>query len=1016
MYLENTEQGKVSGEGEISTEAILSGQCAVSKVTGAAGLGSSSKGSAELDIRALVEHTEQSVSARMDPPLLYMQSCSVNTELTEPYTDCKGLVESFEEYSSADGLFESEQTLEETECTGLSQLYDECTQPCECFKAFKSPEHCANHSLASKSTLWCEHFPEHLLLFQPCKPSDQQSECTDYEPDDLELTSENFEDLEMPVFVSEHTENLELPVDQLCVNSDTEQDQPTEDSEQSLTQNISSSMECLTCLTDVSENESQAEAEYTDNESNEEDASYELNEMEVSDEEYALSSKDTPDDTCESDVGEEENCEHIFTADVCTDIGEFYEDDSEDEPHQQCEYEDNVESYLEEDLSSDDSNFFKSCLEDGLPSDPSSDSSEESDKAAQDDSCDEQMQWESFEENDAEKDSSIIKTSEEEKKKSFTLDAVIEDYFDLFDRAYPSGQGFTQKQHYISCFDGGDIHYYLHLEQEAQKQRVKIAPKLDEKNDVIKEQQKDLLTEEATELTPTENNEQSKDSEEEDLDQRESNSCVSESQSEDWTIKSESSSTKDEDNDSETFGLYPEYYQESEDDELCCDDEAWGFDGQVCDEYDEEPDFCFDTCKEESTFAPCAKEISVEGDVYEDSISASENKDLVSEATFKEDLDINSDLQDYENDKWDLEMDVFCSCSEMEPYWALIDTEQSGEFSSPGVEDYYAYQIRSIQSSGTQPLNEFIPNISSTDKNSSGKADDDAFRNEREDTISFDRYLEDGEVWPEWESSVELGVNVVKIIPKKQSSEADNELQELTSPLGIIHSVVSKLEATQSRDSEEEEEEESDDESIERCECEYCIPPRQQVPAKPLLSQSAPDDPAKICVVIDLDETLVHSSFKPLSNADFIIPVEIEGVVHQVHVLKRPHVDEFLRRMGEMFECVLFTASLSKYADPVSDLLDKGGAFQSRLFREACVYHKGNYVKDLSRLGRDLKRVIIIDNSPASYIFHPDNAVPVVSWFDDMSDTELLDLIPFFESLSKADDIYDVLKKQRTSS
>uniref|UniRef100_A0A3B4Z623 protein-serine/threonine phosphatase n=1 Tax=Stegastes partitus TaxID=144197 RepID=A0A3B4Z623_9TELE len=189
-----------------------------------------------------------------------------------------------------------------------------------------------------------------------------------------------------------------------------------------------------------------------------------------------------------------------------------------------------------------------------------------------------------------------------------------------------------------------------------------------------------------------------------------------------------------------------------------------------------------------------------------------------------------------------------------------------------------------------------------------------------------------------------------------------------------------------------------------------------KVPAKPLLPQMKSNDAGKICVVIDLDETLVHSSFKPVNNADFIIPVEIDGTVHQVYVLKRPHVDEFLKRMGELFECVLFTASLSKYADPVSDLLDKWGAFRSRLFRESCVFHKGNYVKDLSRLGRDLNKVIIIDNSPASYIFHPDNAVPVASWFDDMSDTELLDLIPFFERLSKVDDVYDILKQQRTSS
>ncbi|XP_010009607.1 PREDICTED: carboxy-terminal domain RNA polymerase II polypeptide A small phosphatase 1, partial [Nestor notabilis] len=114
---------------------------------------------------------------------------------------------------------------------------------------------------------------------------------------------------------------------------------------------------------------------------------------------------------------------------------------------------------------------------------------------------------------------------------------------------------------------------------------------------------------------------------------------------------------------------------------------------------------------------------------------------------------------------------------------------------------------------------------------------------------------------------------------------------------------------------------------------------------------------------------------KPVNNADFIIPVEIDGIMHQVYVLKRPHVDEFLQRMGELFECVLFTASLAKYADPVADLLDKWGAFRARLFRESCVFHRGNYVKDLSRLGRDLRRIIIVDNSPASYIFHPDNAV-----------------------------------------
>ncbi|KAL5488945.1 hypothetical protein EMCRGX_G017974 [Ephydatia muelleri] len=189
-------------------------------------------------------------------------------------------------------------------------------------------------------------------------------------------------------------------------------------------------------------------------------------------------------------------------------------------------------------------------------------------------------------------------------------------------------------------------------------------------------------------------------------------------------------------------------------------------------------------------------------------------------------------------------------------------------------------------------------------------------------------------------------------------------------------------------------------------------PPTPELGAdKYLLPALEPGHEDRKCVIIDLDETLVHSSFKPVNNADFIVPVEIDNVVHQVYVLKRPYCDEFLKRMGEMFECVLFTASLAKYADPVANLLDKYNAFSARLFRESCVFHRGNYVKDLSRLGRDLTKVVIIDNSPQSYIFHPNNAVPVTSWFEDRNDTELLDLIPFFEALDKEDNVVTALSR-----
>ena len=73
---------------------------------------------------------------------------------------------------------------------------------------------------------------------------------------------------------------------------------------------------------------------------------------------------------------------------------------------------------------------------------------------------------------------------------------------------------------------------------------------------------------------------------------------------------------------------------------------------------------------------------------------------------------------------------------------------------------------------------------------------------------------------------------------------------------------------------------------------------------------------------------------------------------------------------------ILVILLISKqYADPVADLLDTKSVFSWRLFRESCVFHQGNYVKDLNLVGRDLNKMIIVDNSPASYSFHPNNAV-----------------------------------------
>ena len=115
--------------------------------------------------------------------------------------------------------------------------------------------------------------------------------------------------------------------------------------------------------------------------------------------------------------------------------------------------------------------------------------------------------------------------------------------------------------------------------------------------------------------------------------------------------------------------------------------------------------------------------------------------------------------------------------------------------------------------------------------------------------------------------------------------------------------------------------------------------------------------------------------------------------------------------VGARFEVVVFTASLAKYADPLIDLLDVGRVVRWRLFRESCYPYEGNYVKDLTCLGRDLRRTVIVDNSPHSYIFQPFNAIPVRNFIDDPTERDLLELLApggTLRRLERADDVTTV--------
>jgi len=173
-----------------------------------------------------------------------------------------------------------------------------------------------------------------------------------------------------------------------------------------------------------------------------------------------------------------------------------------------------------------------------------------------------------------------------------------------------------------------------------------------------------------------------------------------------------------------------------------------------------------------------------------------------------------------------------------------------------------------------------------------------------------------------------------------------------------------------------------------------------------LLPPMSRENQGKRCLVIDLDETLVHTERQPSGFAggryDFKISVTIGASTYNMYVAKRPGCDDFLKRAAEHYELVIFTASMEPYCTAVMEKIDPSGLCAHCLHRSHCTFWRSEiYVKDLARLGRDMKDTIILDNNPDCYLFQPENAIPINSWYDDPADMDLEHVMGILDVISR---------------
>ena len=142
-------------------------------------------------------------------------------------------------------------------------------------------------------------------------------------------------------------------------------------------------------------------------------------------------------------------------------------------------------------------------------------------------------------------------------------------------------------------------------------------------------------------------------------------------------------------------------------------------------------------------------------------------------------------------------------------------------------------------------------------------------------------------------------------------------------------------------------------------------------------------------LVLDLDETLIHFKSNPNNESSGKIMI-------------RPYLYEFLKTIKEDYELIIFTAATQDYADPIINAIEKDEKFfDHRLYRIHTTIVDNDFVKDLSKLGRNLKRTIIVDNMKQNYKNQPNNGITIRPfWGKDVDDSALVDLLEILQKIA----------------
>lgn len=166
----------------------------------------------------------------------------------------------------------------------------------------------------------------------------------------------------------------------------------------------------------------------------------------------------------------------------------------------------------------------------------------------------------------------------------------------------------------------------------------------------------------------------------------------------------------------------------------------------------------------------------------------------------------------------------------------------------------------------------------------------------------------------------------------------------------------------------------------------------------------------KPTLILDLDNTLIFSTTKEPEYFDHEITINYNQKNQKIWIVERPHLQSFLNSLQEKYELVIFTAGIRQYGIKVIKKIDPTLRIDYLLDRRFCtVLGKNNknqdiYVKNLKILGREMSRVLIIDDREYSFCLDQENGILIPSFDGDLADRCLIQLEEYLNDCLKTKD------------